>query len=368
LARKYTYDELKDCFDKEGCRLLSKTYESVTATLIFIAVCGHEHKSSFTNFNSGKNRLCPECRRKEITKKQSLSYAEVEKIFKDNGCILLSETYENSKEKLHFLCKCGKGDFKSLDKFKRKSMCKYCGREDRDSKRRLPIEQVRKIVESYGCELLSTEYKNTKDTLLFKCKCGEPFSANLDSFKISGQCKFCSYKSSAIQRSKLTYKELVEVFKREGCTLLTKGHCTTSTKVSFTCSCGGEGETRLHLFLSGSRCRKCNASKISGANNYQWRYDKTDEERIRQRKFKEYADWRKNVFARDSYTCISCGQYGGGLAAHHLDGWHWCTEKRLDINNGVTLCNECHDSFHEEYGKRDNTKEQFDAWILNRRK
>lgn len=47
------------------------------------------------------------------------------------------------------------------------------------------------------------------------------------------------------------------------------------------------------------------------------------------------------------------------LTAHHLDGYSWCKEKRLDINNGITLCKECHEDFHIIYGTKNNTKEQF---------
>lgn len=110
----------------------------------------------------------------------------------------------------------------------------------------------------------------------------------------------------------------------------------------------------------------CAAESRAGENNHQWKHDKTNEERLKGRKFREYTLWRRRVFVRDDYTCKSCGQYGGGLAAHHLDGWHWCKEKRLSVDNGITLCNTCHEDFHMEYGKRNNTKEQFESWFIKR--
>lgn len=84
----------------------------------------------------------------------------------------------------------------------------------------------------------------------------------------------------------------------------------------------------------------------------------TDEERVYNRSLTKHAEWSKKVFIRDNYICQICGK-NGGVNAHHLDGWHWCKEKRLDLDNGVTLCKNCHNQFHKKYGYRNNTKQQF---------
>lgn len=54
---------------------------------------------------------------------------------------------------------------------------------------------------------------------------------------------------------------------------------------------------------------------------------------------------------------------GGDLQAHHLDGYHWCVDRRYEINNGVTLCKECHYLFHNKYGNKNNTIEQFNEFF-----
>lgn len=60
-------------------------------------------------------------------------------------------------------------------------------------------------------------------------------------------------------------------------------------------------------------------------------------------------------------TAVSMAGFQRGLVinAHHLDGFHWCIEKRYDSNNLVTLCKTCHRDFHSAFGNRNNTKEQF---------
>lgn len=71
-----------------------------------------------------------------------------------------------------------------------------------------------------------------------------------------------------------------------------------------------------------------------------------------QRNSAEYTEWRREVFERDSYTCVICGKVGGELNAHHIKPFSKYEEARLDINNGITLCKECHKTVHKNKDKR----------------
>lgn len=101
---------------------------------------------------------------------------------------------------------------------------------------------------------------------------------------------------------------------------------------------------------------------FKGEDSPMWRNDISDSERLYRRSYKEYKEFVKNVMSRDSYRCVACGK-NGVLNVHHKDGYNWCVNRRLDIDNGVTLCKEHHNEFHMKYGRGGNTELQFKEWI-----
>ena len=66
------------------------------------------------------------------------------------------------------------------------------------------------------------------------------------------------------------------------------------------------------------------------------------------RNSEEYRIWRTAVFERDSFTCQLCRKVGGKLNAHHIKPFAKCPDLRTDINNGITLCEECHKRIHKK--------------------
>lgn len=111
-------------------------------------------------------------------------------------------------------------------------------------------------------------------------------------------------------------------------------------------------------------CHVCASKKMRRENNPNWKFDKTEEERCGLRLIDGYDNFIKTVLHRDNYTCLCCGKsISGKMAVHHLNGYNWFIEGRTDPNNGVTLCENCHENFHSLYGKGDNTKEQFEEWL-----
>lgn len=77
----------------------------------------------------------------------------------------------------------------------------------------------------------------------------------------------------------------------------------------------------------------------------------------------EYAAWRTMAFERDGFTCQACGNHGDA-AVHHMDCFADFPEKRLDVDNGITFCVDCHKQFHLKYGTLHNRKWQTDEFVL----
>lgn len=134
---------------------------------------------------------------------------------------------------------------------------------------------------------------------------------------------------------------------------------STQKKVSDTCSSRYGVPCYLNLdYGVGMRTRDKNA---------RWNSDKTDEQRESERRLPEYRTWRNEVFKRDGFHCVKCGSKGvvfgkrcksNGLNAHHIFSYKTNPEVRYDVDNGITLCNKCHQQFHSEYGKTGNNQEQ----------
>ena len=78
------------------------------------------------------------------------------------------------------------------------------------------------------------------------------------------------------------------------------------------------------------------------------------DENLQIRRSPEYRVWRTTVFERDNYTCVWCGQRGKRLAADHIKPFAYFPDLRLEIDNGRTLCVNCHYKT-PTYGGRKNT-------------
>jgi len=94
---------------------------------------------------------------------------------------------------------------------------------------------------------------------------------------------------------------------------------------------------------------------MQGENNCNWKGGITSQNRMIRTSL-EYKIWRRAVFERDNYTCIWCGARSGNgkkivLHADHIKPFAIFPELRFAIDNGRTLCIDCHKTTDTYAGK-----------------
>lgn len=126
------------------------------------------------------------------------------------------------------------------------------------------------------------------------------------------------------------------------------------------CACGcGEKITEYRVKADGRRykVRYQVSHGVRGANNHLWKGGVTEINEEFRHSF-EYRRWRIAVFRRDNYTCVICGArnkrgYGKTIVlnADHIKSYAEYPELRTVVENGRTLCLDCHKKTPNYAGK-----------------
>jgi len=291
---------------------------------------------------------------------------EVHKMYKEEYRVL--GEYITAKDNIKMKHnKCGNVFNVMPTNFLRGTKCPNCFGTPRKTTKKFKKEVYNLVKGEY--EVLG-EYTNSKTKVTMKhIKCGNIYEVLSTAFLYQGaRCPKCS----AIIGGK-KQRKTIEKFKKEVKDLVGDEYTVlgeyintdTKIKVKHT-ECGNEYEVTPNNFLKGKRCPKCAIKTGIEANNYRGYLSKEHRERNRLSLKHSLHRWRTSVIERDNYKCIICEEKDK-LEVHHLDGYHWCKSRRYDIDNGVTLCSECHKEFHSIYTTKNNTEEQFEEFIGQRK-
>lgn len=348
LPKKLPFEQVAEVFRKEGYTLLN--YHNRRTKVDYICPAGHKHFVFIDNFLY-RNIRCPYC-----LGRARHTYKEVKQLFEDKGFDLVSKTYLNNKADLHCICPNGHTVSITLCSFLKGNGCRQCSIESS----RNNFEKVKKDFADVGYLLLSQEYRNAHQKLDYICSAGHLNTTKYNKFQSGRRCSLCAI------TAKPTLEKVKEMFSNVGYTLLSENYINSRAKLEFICDRGHQGAISYGSFLNQkARCLACRIENQRGSKSHFWNPDLTDEERLDQRKYPEYSQWRKMIFARDGYKCVGCGYSKGKiLVAHHLDSYRDNPESRTALDNGVTLCKECHKKFHSQYGWGNNNRVQFQWFML----
>ena len=180
---RWTYDEVKTFIEKEGYQLLSTEYKTNSDKLILKCPKGHEWNVRFADFKSGQR--CGHCANKHMATEQVKEYVE------SQGYKFLSNEYINAKEKYLFQCSCGNIFEKSYDAFHSGQRCPICANKRKVDNQRLPYEQVKNDVESYGYKLISKTYKKAHAKITVECDHGHRYDVTYRNFQNGHRCPIC---------------------------------------------------------------------------------------------------------------------------------------------------------------------------------
>jgi hypothetical protein len=228
------------------------------------------------------------------------------------------------------------------------------------------INYAKNIFKNHDYILLEKTYIDSKRKMKGVTKDGYYIFICIDKLKQGRTpCLFGNGNPFTIENIKLWLKNNNKTFE-----LISNKFVGQKEKLQFYCNIHKKHfYMTLDNVLQEKGCERCGYESYSGENHYNYNPNLTNEERELGRNYigaNSYDYWRTSVFKRDDYTCQCCGKTKCKINAHHLDGWNWCIENRVDINNGITLCEVCHKEFHLIYGKGDNTKEQYIEFIENK--
>jgi DNA-directed RNA polymerase subunit RPC12/RpoP len=374
MARKYTIEEIRNMANEinKDITLLSEEYiNSKTKLKWKCKICDNEWETNWNIIQGGSG--CPVCTHKRLKEEKVRTFDDVkDEVEKLNPNIELLE-YNGCVNKMLLYCKIHNIEFKThLSNIRISGCgCRLCSNEKMRNNYMKPFDElissIYEINKNIKINSCSEEYFGLKTRLKCECLLDGYKWETIGSVLLKGHgCPMCAGNAFT------TYSDFIQLILENNIdvTILSKEeeYINSNSRMKVKCNiCDYEYNTTLSKIKVGYRCEECATKLRSGIYHYKYNPNLTDEHRDRKRMRIDGMNqekWRNEIFKRDNYTCILSGQYGGKLNAHHLNGYNWDTENQFNIDNGVTVSYYVHNLFHKLYGKKDNTKEQFQEFSI----
>jgi hypothetical protein len=173
-------------------------------------------------------------------------------------------------------------------------------------------------------------------------------SENLGKYSVKGKSPFIGVKQSPEFIKKRTKNLKGRVFSKETIKKMSIAHTgkktSKQTKKKLQKAMMGNKHLLGFKFSDESKKKLSNYHRENcpkGENHWNWKGGVTLEKNLI-RASALYREWRTGVFKRDNYTCKLCGETNTYIEADHIKPFAYYPESRFDLNNGRTLCKNCH--------------------------
>ncbi|WP_144509975.1 HNH endonuclease [Bacillus sp. FJAT-22090] len=356
---KITKDELAQHVKEFGYEIVDFLGGDSNKGTLFSVQCdrGHVYDTNYREFNREESRgggSCKRCTKEGYSSTRKKTMKEFAQNVSEWGYTISGDPVKNIRDKRTFICSEGHERTTSYSELKKASGCPTC----RGYINKHTEESISSSLAKVGIKYL-TGFINTNEVFMYECECGNESVGRYHRLLSGERCPDCSSKRF------WKYDEVVQYYKDRDCELLETEYIDSKSPMKYKCSCGETYSRTFNTFQYHPLCRNCTVSSIpKGKNHHGWNSELTEEERLNSRKYPEYKQWRNSVYERDSYTCQCCGDNNGhNLNAHHILNHSDYPELRLDIDNGITLCETCHVDFHMAYGFTYNSYEQLQEYI-----
>ena len=235
MSKKMDIEYIRSRFDDIKCILKSIVYVNNRTKLDYLCPEGHECSISWHDFKPWP--VCPQCSGKAKNTTQSVSDE-----FKERGWILKSE-YLNSTQKLRYICTEGVEHTITWGAFKRNHKCPCL------SKHSIPsIEYIKGFFEMEDCELESTEYISSKQTLDYTCKYGNKHSVMWNNFQQGTRCR------CGLEKQGYTTEQVIKQFQDRNYVLETKEYINNKQILDYICANGKRHSITFSGFLKNEKC------------------------------------------------------------------------------------------------------------------
>lgn len=250
MRQKITLEDCKQHATNKGGECLSTEYKNTSIKMEWKCSEGHKWFATFGHIKHG-DTWCPACANKVLSIEDCREFAE------NKGGYCLSSEYKNNQTPMVWKCSKGHEWSTKFCNIRNGYWCSICS-----GKAKHTLEDCQEFAINKGGLCLSTEYKNSKVPMLWRCSEGHEWSTRFGHIKHDDTwCPFCLDKRVL----KYSIEDCQKYAKERNGECLSSKYVNGQEKMKWRCSEGHEWFTKFyHMTHYNTWCSICSGkAKLS---------------------------------------------------------------------------------------------------------